>query len=40
VSLVYSEPFESLGEALKREHELKRWTRSRKEALLAKPELG
>jgi putative endonuclease len=40
VSLVYSEPFESLGEALKREHELKCWTRSRKEALLAKPELG
>ena len=40
VSLVYSEPFESLGEALRREHELKRWTRSRKEALLAKPALG
>jgi len=35
VCLVYSEAFESLGEALKREHQLKRCTRSKKEALIA-----
>jgi putative endonuclease len=35
VSLVYSERCESLGDALKREHELKRWTRADKEALIA-----
>jgi predicted GIY-YIG superfamily endonuclease len=34
VALVYSEPCASLGAALRREHELKRWTRARKEALL------
>ena len=35
VNLVYSERCESLGDALKREHELKRWTRADKEALIA-----
>jgi len=35
VQLVYSEVFETLGEALSREHQLKRLTRARKEALLA-----
>ena len=35
VCLVYSEAFESLGEALKREHQLKRWSRKQKEALVA-----
>jgi putative endonuclease len=34
VELVYSEQCESLSEALKREIEIKRWTRARKEALL------
>jgi putative endonuclease len=34
VTLVYSEPCDSLSAALKREHELKRWPRSSKEALL------
>ena len=32
--LVYTESFDSLGAALKREHQLKRWTRKNKEALL------
>ena len=35
VSLVYSEPCESLSAALKRERQLKPWTRARKEALIA-----
>jgi putative endonuclease len=35
VHLVYSEAFESLGDALKREHQLKRLTRIGKEALVA-----
>jgi putative endonuclease len=35
VRLVYSEAFESLGDALKREHQLKRLTRIGKEALVA-----
>ena len=35
VSLVYSEQCESLSAALKRERELKPWTRARKEALIA-----
>jgi putative endonuclease len=39
VTLVYSEPHESLGAALRREHELKRWTRAAKEALVA-PQAG
>lgn len=35
VSLVYSEECESLSAALKRERELKPWSRARKEALIA-----
>ena len=35
VRLVYSEAFESHGDALRREHQLKRWTRAKKEALIA-----
>ncbi len=34
VRLVYSESFETLSEALKREYELKRWPRARKQALI------
>jgi len=35
VSLVYTEPCESISAALKQERELKPWTRARKEALIA-----
>jgi len=35
VRLVYSESFETLSEALKREYELKQWTRARKQALIS-----
>jgi predicted GIY-YIG superfamily endonuclease len=35
VSLVYTEPCESLSAALKRERHLKPWSRARKEALIA-----
>lgn len=35
VALIYTEQFESLSEALRREAQLKRWTRARKEALIA-----
>lgn len=35
VSLVYSEPQDSIEEAIARERQLKRWTRAKKEALLA-----
>ena len=35
VSLVYTEECESLSAALRREHELKSWTRKEKEALIA-----
>ena len=35
VRLVYSENFPSRSAALKREHQLKRWSRARKEALIA-----
>jgi len=35
VSLVYVEPCESLSAALKREHQLKPWSRAMKEALVA-----
>jgi putative endonuclease len=35
VCLVYSEACQSRGNALKREHQLKRWSRARKEALIA-----
>jgi putative endonuclease len=34
VSLVYSESFATKSEALRREHDLKRWRRTRKEALI------
>jgi putative endonuclease len=34
VSLVYSESFATKSEALRREHDLKRWRRPRKEALI------
>jgi putative endonuclease len=34
VSLVYYEPVASISAALKREHQVKRWTRARKEALI------
>ena len=34
VRLVYSEPFDTLSEALKREYELKQWPRARKQALI------
>lgn len=36
VCLVYSEGFESRGDALKREHELKRWSRAKKEKLICR----
>jgi predicted GIY-YIG superfamily endonuclease len=35
VSLVYVEECESLSAALKREHQLKPWSRAKKEALIA-----
>ncbi len=35
VRLVYSEGFESAADALRREHQLKRWRRGRKEDLIA-----
>jgi len=34
VSLAYFEPCDSLGAALKREHQVKRWPRAKKEALI------
>jgi predicted GIY-YIG superfamily endonuclease len=34
VTLVYTEACESLGAALRREHELKRWPRAKKDALI------
>lgn len=34
VTLVYSEAYESLGEAVRRERQLKRWSREKKEALI------
>ena len=34
VRLVYSEQFETLSEALKREYELKQWPRAKKQALV------
>ena len=37
VTLVFTQKFRSLSRALKREHELKQWTRAEKEALLSKP---
>jgi putative endonuclease len=35
VALVYAEAWETKSAALRREHELKRWPRARKEALIA-----
>ena len=35
VSLVYTEEFRSMSDALKRERQLKRWSRARKEALIS-----
>ena len=35
VTLVYSERCDSLSAALKREHELKGWTRAQKDALIS-----
>ncbi len=35
VSLVYSEEYATRDEALRREHQLKGWTRAKKEALIA-----
>ena len=40
VRIVYTEAFASVGEALKRECEVKRWTRERKEALLGQVSSG
>jgi predicted GIY-YIG superfamily endonuclease len=37
VTLVFVQKFRSLSRALKREHELKQWTRAKKEALLSAP---
>jgi putative endonuclease len=36
VTLVFTQRFRSLSRALKREHELKQWTREEKEALLSR----
>ena len=35
VHLVYSESFRTMKDAIDREHQLKRWTRAKKEALIA-----
>jgi putative endonuclease len=35
VLLVYKEKFGSVGDALRREHEVKQWSRARKESLIA-----
>ena len=37
VRLVYSESFDSVGDALKREHQIKRYSRATKEALVRYP---
>ena len=36
VTLVYTETFDTVGDALRREHELKRWSRAKKRALIAR----
>ena len=36
VTLVFTQKFRSLSRALKREHELKQWTRAEKEALVSR----
>lgn len=35
VTLVYTEPYESLSAALKRESQIKSWSRAKKDALIA-----
>ncbi len=40
VHLVHAEGFESMSDALRREHELKDWTRRKKEALIAGAPVG
>jgi putative endonuclease len=40
VRLVYSEALQSAGEALKREHQLKQLSRAKKEALIARDQVG
>ena len=40
VRLVYTEPFPTQGDALRREHELKSWPRGRKEALVTSSPLA
>jgi predicted GIY-YIG superfamily endonuclease len=40
VSLVYSETCDSVGAALRREHEIKQYTRADKEALIARSRAG
>jgi len=40
VSLVYSESFETIGDALRRERELKRWSRAKKEAAISSRDLA
>lgn len=35
VNLVYSEPYSTLGSARKREIQLKKWSRAKKEAIIA-----
>jgi putative endonuclease len=34
VRIVHTEAFDTMGDALRREHELKRWPRAKKEALV------
>ncbi len=34
VKLVYWEPYQNLDDAIKRERQIKRWSRSKKEALI------
>ena len=34
VKLVYQEPFENMDDAVKRERQIKKWTRVKKEALI------
>ena len=36
VTLVHSEAFATVGDALRREHELKRWRRAKKAALISR----
>lgn len=36
VRVVYAEAFGEVGDALRREHQIKRWSRSKKETLIAR----